>query len=397
MKSSYVLLLLTIGHLFEHWFHGVIGLVLPFLAKDIGINHTQVGIIFVGVSIASAFSSAGFAVINDLLGGRKTMLVVCMASIGIFHTAISLSSSFWMIAFLFWLTGIATHIWHPPAMGILNEKFIDRKGFALGIHGTGSNIGMTIAPIIAGWMLLFLDWREILQINSIPLILTAVLFIFCLPSFPTPKRTSKGEKMTLKHIVEAILRNPSLLGVSLLSGIRNLTQRGITLFLPFYLIETYKTDPATIGIGLGIYAAASILPETLIGYLSDRISRKFIIIIALLVGGVGLLCIPYVGDGMALFLTLAIVGSTLSIRSVLFAYAFETTDPEYSGSVVGLMFTNNQIISGIGVLSIGIISDLWGTDKTFWFIAFACFVFTPLFLLLSKTNFSKKGMIQETT
>ena len=396
MKSSSVLLLLTIGHLFEHWFHGVIGPVLPFLAKDIGINHTQVGIIFIGVSIASAFSSAGFAVMNDLLGGRKAMLVVCMASIGFFHTAISLSSSFWMIAFLFWLTGVATHIWHPPAMGILNEKFMDRKGFALGIHGTGSNIGMTIAPIIAGWMLLFLDWRQILQINSIPLILTAVLFIFCLPSFPTSKKTCKGEKMTLKHIVEAILHNPSLLGVSLLSGIRNLTQRGITLFLPFYLIETYKTDPATIGIGLGIYAAASILPETLIGYLSDRISRKIIIIIALLVGGVGLIYIPYAGDGTALFITLAIVGSTLSIRSVLFAYAFETTDPEYSGSVVGLMFTNNQIISGIGVLSIGIISDLWGTDKTFWFIAFACFAFTPLFLLLSRSSFSKKRILQET-
>ena len=192
------------------------------------------------------------------------------------------------------------------------------------------------------------------------------------------------------------MHNPSLLGVSLLSGIRNLTQRGITLFLPFYLIETYKTDPATIGIGLGIYAAASILPETLIGYLSDRISRKIIIIIALLVGGVGLIYIPYAGDGTALFITLAIVGSTLSIRSVLFAYAFETTDPEYSGSVVGLMFTNNQIISGIGVLSIGIISDLWGTDKTFWFIAFACFAFTPLFLLLSRSSFSKKRILQET-
>ena len=397
MKASYVLLLLTIGHLFEHWFHGVIGPVLPFLAKDIGINLTQVGIIFVGVSIASAFSSAGFAVINDLIGGRKAMLVICMASIGIFHTAISFSSSYWVIAFLFWLTGVATHIWHPPAMGILNERFIDRKGFALGVHGTGSNIGMTIAPIIAGSMLLYFDWRQILQINSIPLILTAVLFMFCLPSFPTNKQTSKGEKITLKHIIQAILQNPSLLGVSLLSGVRNLTQRGITLFLPFYLIETYKTDPATIGIGLGIYAAASILPETLIGYLSDRFSRRLIISIALLVGGVGLLYIPYSGNGTGLFVTLAIVGSTLSIRSVLFAYAFETTDPEYSGSVVGLMFTNNQIISGIGVLSIGIISDLWGTDKAFWFIAFTCFIFTPLFLMLSKNKLPNSGMIQETT
>ena len=60
------------------------------------------------------------------------------------------------------------------------------------------------------------------------------------------------------------------------------------------------------------------------------------------------------------------------------------------------MFTNNQIISGIGVLSIGIISDLWGTDKTFWFIAFACFAFTPLFLLLSRSSFSKKRIQQET-
>ncbi|MED5579343.1 MAG: MFS transporter [Nitrospinota bacterium] len=397
MKSSYILILLTIGHLFEHWFHGVIGPVLPFLAKDIGISLTQVGIIFVGISIASAISSAGFAVINDLLGGRKAMLVACMASIGIFHIAISLSSTFWIIVMFFWATGIATHIWHPPAMGIINEKFLDRKGFALGIHGTGSNIGMTIAPIVAGWMLLYFDWRQILQINSIPLILTAILFIFCLPSFPNTQRTNEGEKITLKHIIQAILRNPSLLGVSFLSGVRNLTYRGITLFLPFYLVETYQTDPVTIGLGLGIYSAASVLPETLIGYVSDRISRKLVITISLFVGGVSLLYIPFAGDGMALFITLAAVGSTLSIRSVLFAYAFETADPKYSGSVVGLMFTSNQIVSGIGLLSIGIISDLWGTDKAFWFIAFTCFLFTPLFLIFSRRNFSKSEMIQETT
>ena len=171
---------------------GVLGPVIPYLAEDLGLTLTQVGLLFTGRAIMSAFSSVGTGLVIDSYGGGKWLLVGCMAFVGLFYGAASFSAGFLTLAPIIWLSGLATHSWHPPAMGLLGMRFENRKGFALGVHGTGANMGQTLAPIIAGYLLLIMTWRGVLLANTIPLFATAILLFVCLEPFQTSGKQKPG-------------------------------------------------------------------------------------------------------------------------------------------------------------------------------------------------------------
>lgn len=381
MKRSRLLGLLTVGHAFEHWYLGLLGPVMPFLAQDLGLSLTQVGILFTGRSVMSALSSAGTGLVMDALGGGKMLLVVCLAAIALVHGAVGLSPGFLVLAPIFWSAGLASHLWHPPSMGLLGTRFSDRRGFALGLHGTGASIGQSIAPLVAGYLLIVMSWRGVLLVNMIPLLLVSLLLAVRLPSF-RPDGPGRGERgFSIGQVRTALLRNPALLSVAFMSGARTLAQNGLTIFLPFLLVRKFHAGPAAVGLALGIFTASSICPETIIGFVSDKVPRKLVIVAGMLVGGLAMLALPSAGDGPMLWALVALIGAFMvSLRSTVFAYAIESAPPRFAGSVVGLMFTVNQAFSGSGALLGGLLSDLYGPSMPFWCYGALLLLLLPLFL-----------------
>ena len=373
MKKWQLLALLTTGHACEHWFQGVLGPVIPYLAEDLGLTLTQVGLLFTGRAIMSAFSSVGTGLVIDSYGGGKWLLVGCMAFVGLFYGAASFSAGFLTLAPIIWLSGLATHSWHPPAMGLLGMRFENRKGFALGVHGTGANLGQTLAPIIAGYLLLIMTWRGVLLANTIPLFATAILLLVCLEPFQTSGKQKPGSAITSGNFVDALIKNPGMIGACVFSGVRTLAHNVVSIFLPILLVRKYGVGPSTLGLALGAYSAASIFPETIVGYLSDKISRKLILFVGIASGGIAMFMIPYAGTGILLYVCIASVGVFLiSMRSAIFAYGFEVSPPRLAGSVVGVIFTANQIFVGLGLFFLGILADAYGLEIVFGAIGILC-------------------------
>ncbi len=373
LKKWQLLALLTTGHACEHWFQGVLGPVIPFLAADLGLTLTQVGLLFTGRAVMSAFSSVGTGYVIDAYGGGKWLLVGCMATVGLFYGGASLATGFITLAPIIWLSGLATHTWHPPSMGLLGMRFDNRKGFALGVHGTGANLGQTLAPIIAGYLLLIMSWRGVLLANTIPLFATALLLLVFLEPFQISGKQKPGSSITPRNFVDALIKNPGMAGACVFSGVRTLAHNVVSIFLPILLVRKYGVGPSTLGLALGVYSAASIFPETIVGYLSDKISRKLILFIGIAAGGFAMLLIPYTGTGIFLYACVASVGVFLiSMRSAIFAYGFEISPPRLAGSVVGVIFTANQIFVGLGLFFLGILADAYGLEVVFGAIGVAC-------------------------
>lgn len=373
LKKWQILALLTTGHAFEHWYQGVLGPILPFLAADLNLTLTQVGLLFTGRAVMSAFSSVGAGLIIDSYGGGKWLLAGCMVSVALFYGGASLATGFLALAPLIWLSGLATHSWHPPAMGLLGMRFASRKGFALGVHGTGANVGQTLAPIIAGFLLLVMNWRGVLLVNTIPLLATALLLAAYLEPFQLGGGQRPASPVRAENFQTALLRNPGMIGACVFSGARTLAHNVVMIFLPILLVQKHGMAPAALGIVIGVYSAASIFPETLVGYLSDRVSRKLILLAGVATGGASMLAIPQAGTGTLLYVCVISVGVFLiSMRSVIFAYGFEVSPPELAGSVVGVIFTANQICVGLGLFFLGILADAYRLDVVFGAIGALC-------------------------
>ncbi len=387
LKKWQLLGLLTIGHACEHWFQGVLGPVIPYLAEDLGLTLTQVGLLFTGRAVMSALSSVGTGYVIDAYGGGKWLLVGCMASAALFYGGAGFATGFLTLAPIIWLSGLATHTWHPPSMGLLGMRFDDRKGFALGVHGTGANLGQTLAPIIAGYLLLLMSWRGVLLANTIPLLVTAILLWIFLEPFQISGKQKTGSSITPRNFVDALIKNPGMMGACVFSGVRTLAHNIVSIFLPILLVRKYGVGPSTLGLALGVYSAASIFPETIVGYLSDRISRKLILFIGTAAGGIALFLIPHAGTGIFLYACIASVGVFLiSMRSVIFAYGFEISPPRLAGSVVGVIFTANQIFVGLGLFFLGILADVYGLELVFGTIGIACLVSLVAFSWLPRSE-----------
>ena len=47
------------------------------------------------------------------------------------------------------LVSVPGSLWHLPAAAALSQRFPDRRGFAIAMHGFGSNIGNVLGPLLA--------------------------------------------------------------------------------------------------------------------------------------------------------------------------------------------------------------------------------------------------------
>ena len=44
-------------------------------------------------------------------------------------------------------------LWHPPALGLLAQRYPQRRGFMISLHRSFGNIGDTLGPLIVGILL----------------------------------------------------------------------------------------------------------------------------------------------------------------------------------------------------------------------------------------------------
>ena len=97
--------------------------------------------------------------------------------------------------------------------------------------------------------------------------------------------------------------------------------------------------------------------------------------------------IPHAGTGIFLYVCIASAGVFLiSMRSAIFAYGFEVSPPELAGSVVGVIFTANQIFVGLGLFFLGILADTYGLEFVFGAIGIACLGSLVAFSWLPRTE-----------
>ena len=65
-------------------------------------------------------------------------------------------------------------VWHLPATAALSQRFPDRRGFAISMHGFESNIGNVLGPLLTGALLTALFYRTVLFIYASPALAVAV-------------------------------------------------------------------------------------------------------------------------------------------------------------------------------------------------------------------------------
>ena len=267
---------------------------------------------------------------------------------------------------------------------ILYEK---NRGLALSIHTVGASLGDGIAPPIAGLIMLYVTWQQTSMILSIPVIIMAIYIIRSLPTIEYDKKSSKlhEKKTSYWEGLKALLSSKNMLKLCLLAGLWSMTQNGVTVFLPLYLVFVMDASPALVGFALFSIQVGAIFGGPIVGTWSDQIGRRPIVINALLVSAILLFILPLFDNVYLFIIIVSLAGCSLySIRPVIHSWTMDLSYKNASGSAVSMLFTAQAALTGTVPIVGGLIADNYGLKSVFILLTITSLLALILSLLMPK-------------
>jgi len=378
--------LITIGHALTHWYPATFYLLLPLIGNELGLSYSQIGLIMTCQYVAAAVANVPGGVLVDTIGRKGLLMAVSLFWIGFPYLLIGFTHGYLMLLACVALVGFGNSLWHPTAIPTLGQRYPDRKGLVLSLHGMGGNVGDAIAPVVVGAALLVFTWREVVVMNVLPGLVVALLMFVFLGSMRLGAKKSAAETQTLEQYwsgVRQLFRNRALILLSTGSSFRSMTQTALLTFLPVYLAYEMGYSSFVVGACLFALQAAGFAAAPIAGHLSDRMGRRSIVMGSMATTAVVLVAMAFSG-GSALFIALvAVLGFFLyAIRPVIQAWMLEATPKNMGGSSIGILFGAQAIGAAVGPLLAGMVADRQGLLSTFYFLA-ATIVIANLFVVFT--------------
>jgi MFS family permease len=300
-----------------------------------------------------------------------------------------------LLAILF--MSIGPSMFHPPALGELARRFPNKRGLAVSMHGFGANIGEVLGPItIAGLLLIFVDWRDIMRISIVPAALISIgLWII----IDKPKLTEETSISSLSEYFKSLLetlRNKTMIVLIIAISLKSIGEGAVGTYIPLYLIEELGIDEIRIGLLLSLAQTMGIISQPIMGNLSDTKGRKIVMFIG--TGCVGLLSIglavmahPSIASIDSSFVIIGlwaiIIGKgafTFSLHHIYLAAALDVSAAKTQSSIVAIMY-GSGIISTFSPYLAGLMADKYGFYSAF-LLGGVILVVAALVLLFFKTT-----------
>jgi sugar phosphate permease len=371
--------LISAGHGLTHWYTATFYLLLPLIGKELGLSYTEIGLMMTIQHLAGAISNLPGGMIVDTIGQKGYLLAASLFWVGVPYALMSITHSFWMLLVCVTLVGIGNNIWHPAAIPMLAYRYPQRKGLVLSFHGMGGNLGEAIAPLVVGALLGYLSWRSVVVINVIPGLVMAVMILVMLGALSGSGKAESdginaaGEKRSGKQYLRdfgSLLRNRALMLVSVSAAFRTMTQSGLLTFLPVYLAYELGYSPLYVGMCMTLIQVGGFISAPIAGHLSDKMGRKRVVMSSMILTGLMLIGMVLAGRSVLFVLFVALVGFFLyAMRSVLQAWAVESTPRHLAGTGVGVQFGITALGGSVAPIVFGAIADATNVYMGFYFLA----------------------------
>jgi predicted MFS family arabinose efflux permease len=234
-------------------------------------------------------------------------------------------------------------------------------------------LGDTVTPLLAGALLGFLTWRQVISVTLAAGVLVGIIVL---------RTISRIRRQYIEPVASAakgvgylaglriLAENKNLLILALVSGIRSFTQHGLISFLPLYLVNDVKVPALLVGVYLAVVQVSGMIATPISGTLTDRIGPKRVATTGMLTSSLAVVAFAALDLGSAFVIALALVGFFIySMRPAIFRWAIGLVPRQYEGTTVGALFTTQAMFSTLMPLVGGILADRFGLIFVFYVIA----------------------------
>ena len=387
---------LVIGHSVFHWITQSFVVVLPEIQQAFQLSGVGVGGILAARELASGLVTLPGGVAVDVLRRHwGSILVACLVASALGSLVIGTSPAYSLLLVGMVIVAVAHSIWHLPASASLAHHFRHRRGMGLAFHGVGGGVGDVAGPVVTGALLAFLTWREVLSIYAAAPLLLGAAAVWAFRGIGPD--TQGGERAVALSeriaITKRLLGSPVLGGLALVYGLRTMALVALITVLPLYLGSDLALSPASRGFHIGLLIAVGLVTKPMVGYLSDRLGRKQVLVPGLVWSTVLVLMLIPFDRGVPLTIAVALLGLFLyPDQPVLTAAVFDLVGHQVANTGLGMVSFAGAMMGTVSPLVAGALYERMGFDSTAYYIA-ALFALSALFFLL--LPLSKKAGLQQ--
>jgi MFS family permease len=272
-NTSPTALLLNVGHALDHLFLLIFATAVAAIAAEWGMAWQDLMPYTTGAFVMFGLGSLPAGRLGDLWG-RRAMMLVFFAGMGLSGLLVAATSGVWALAAALTLMGAFASIYHPVGIPMLVQQ-ARRPGFTIGVNGLAGNLGIAAAAVLTGLLVKHLGWRAAFAVPALGALLCAALFALLVPREElAPARRPKKTVDLPPGVLARVLAAMTLAAVTA-SLIFNFTTNGNGQLLAERLRGMVE-DPATLGLLLaGVYTVAS-LAQLVVGKLIDRYPIKWL-------------------------------------------------------------------------------------------------------------------------
>lgn len=189
---------------------------------------------------------------------------------------------------------------HPVGNGLLAEQFpANRRGFAISAHIAGGNIGTVVVAVIGVPLIAAFGWRGASVALGVPAILVGIAVLLLVREHGTDRAAAVAGG-SVRSSIGRVLGDSDLRWLYLTSvlggGGRGLGV--VNLFALLYLSRVIGVDDATSSLMYGALVVFSVPMPLVVGWWSDRIGRKPLIVTVYLGGAAAFLVFLAAGSSL---------------------------------------------------------------------------------------------------
>ena len=378
------------AHTLEHMYGRGFLVLITAIYVSLGLNPIQAGLIDGVRQLAGGATSMSGGFFVDIFQHRRAqVLTVSLALIGVGYLLVSLAPTYGLILAALAVASAGTAMWHPPALGLLAQRFPARRGLFISMHRSTGNIGDWIGPLIVGALLggaaggakwwgsewwpweWSVGWRWIVGGGApIMLVLAAATFLLLrnVDGPPLPGVDYKQKIKTQLREMVSSFRGTGMWSIFTVSAVRGMGDRSLLWVIPLYLSQNLGFSSISVSFHVALFAVPGIFTGPLFGELSDRIGRKAIIMFIMAATGAITLAILMLGDGWGMTAMVFLFGVFIfTVNSLTQAAAIDIADGKgLEGTFIGLMWGSNAFFGAIASIATGFLANYAGWSSAFY-------------------------------
>jgi MFS family permease len=270
---SYGLIVMAFTHTLTHIFAGMAPTLYPEFIVEFGLTNQDLGLLASIPSLCAALLSIPIGLTADKIGAKKMIMISIAVAITGAVLTYSATNPFTLILGLSLLI-VNTTIYHPASYSFTTFLFKpEDRPKALGIHGAGGTLGMTLGPISLTLLIgsLAFNWRQVYLFWVAPLIL-GTISVWFIKYIPSEDVSTKSEGESNGQATKLLSRG--LIIFLVFVAIRMMGMSMNRAFMNVWLADTKGWGLATRGIITGANTLMGLVAAPLGGILATRYGEK---------------------------------------------------------------------------------------------------------------------------